>query len=174
MPIVCRFLLDILYRECLVLIVVLLVARIPFAIKSGCLETHVWEYLSIGHFFIIWIPIPAIVVHSFLTIKNAVVKITFNEPTLSLHIEYYSGPLFLKKRAVTFFFQQFQYQINDNLSMKIRHFIVPSDPPVCITFFQGHYKLKFNCNIGWTRQQFREIEQALREIKPPNQDIFIY
>ena len=184
-PVFCCFLLDSLYREILILIIMILIdgtidllnRENPYFIThldSIFSDAELWIYPMMIYFMVIG--------HSIRDIRSAVTRITIDDtaPPIqmspSIHIEYYAAwSLFLKKKTKVISFAEFGYYIENTKEQKFYHYICPSHPEIDIQIFQkGKFCLTMNCNIGWTRQQFAEIIKALNDIVPPDDKLYVW
>lgn len=129
----------------------------------------VWELLKYDNYRFLWVTIFSSIWISICQIKSAVTKLTINHDTKELTIDYYSGYyIYLKRKELTIPFSKLDYVVVNEKKRKTNIRIFPFLPSNMFIFYRDdRFLLRFGCTIGWTPEQFKDIEDELRKIVSP-------
>lgn len=172
-PVIIWFCLSVMYLDTLFVVSIWVLLNIISIIKSKIFEIpieKIWEYVSDGNYYILWVALPIFIGYSLSLLKSAVTNIEIKNETKEIIFTYQSViSLFLKEKSITIPFDNLDYYIDRGNHSLINKVLLPFIPTVVTVFYkENRYLLQFGCTIGWTHRQYNKIIENLIEIKLPN------
>lgn len=131
-----------------------------------------WKFIKEDNYCYLWVTLLFFICLTISQLRSAVTKLTINQETEELTFCYYHEHyLFLKKKELTIPFSKLDYEIVNEKKLKFSKIISPFLPTKMFVFYRDNlFLLQFGCTLGWTSDQFNEIECELRDIASPRSD----